>query len=112
VGPPVDRLYQILHEGLHENILFIKFEDLCIDPNKEMSRIYDYLELDYFQHNFNNIEQYTHEDDKIYGVFGDHIIRNKLEPVIEDYEEILGETGCKLITDSYAWFYDVFEYKV
>jgi sulfotransferase len=112
VGPSVDRLYQILHEGLHENILFIKFEDLCIDPNKEMSRIYDYLELDYFQHNFNNIEQYTHEDDKIYGVFGDHIIRNKLEPVIEDYEEILGETGCKLITDSYAWFYDVFEYKV
>lgn len=112
IGPAVDRLYQVLLEGLHENILFIRYEDLCKNPNEQMARIYDYLELPYYQHDFDNIEQFTHEDDKVYGVFGDHVIKNKLEKVDEDFYDILGETGCELITKSYRWFYEAFEYEV
>jgi hypothetical protein len=45
-------------------------------------------------------------------VFGDHTIRNKLGKLEENYEDILGETGCQIITSNYKWFYDVFEYKI
>lgn len=112
IAPSMDRLYQVILEGLHEKILFVRFEDLCREPNEQMARIYDYLELPYYQHDFDNIEQFTQEDDKVYGVFGDHIIKNKLEVVEEDFFDVLGETGCEIITNNYRWFYDAFEYKI
>ena len=77
-----------------------------------MERIYEYLELPFYEHDFDNVEQITHEDDKVFGVFGDHKIRQKVSPVEEDFREILGPSGCKLLTDNYAWFYDAFEYKI
>jgi sulfotransferase len=112
IAPALDRLYQVLLEGIHEKVLFVRFEDLCRQPNEQMARIYEYLELPYFQHDFDNIEQFTHEDDKVYGVFGDHIIKNKLEVVEEDFFEILGDSGCEIITSNYRWFYDAFEYPI
>ena len=55
---------------MHQHILFIKFEELCIDPDAQLRRIYEYLELPYYKHDFDNIPQYTKEDDKWYGIFG------------------------------------------
>ncbi len=112
IAPSLDRLYQVLLEGLHEKILFIRYEDLCKNPDEQMEKIYEYLELPFFQHDFEFIEQFTQEDDKIYGVFGDHVIKNNLEAVEEDFFDILGETGCEIITNNYRWFYDAFEYKI
>lgn len=112
IAPALDRLYQVLLEGTHENILFIRFEDLCKNPKLELKRIYEYLELPEYKHDFNHIEQFTHEDDSVYGVFGDHVIKNKLEVVQDDFFDILGESACKLITDNYQWFYETFEYKI
>ena len=112
IGASVDRLYQVLIQGLHKNILFIKFEDLCKQPDTELAKIYEYLGLKQFKHDFNNIKQITHEDDKQFGIFGDHKIRQKLAPVKEDWEEILGANGCKMITDGYQWFYNDFGYKI
>ena len=112
IGPSMDRLYQILLEGLHKFILFIKFEDLCKEPETQLQRIYEYLEIPYFKHDFQNIEQFTKEDDKWYGIFGDHMIRQELKPVKDDFHEVLGETGCKLIEDAYPWFFNDFGYKI
>jgi len=112
VGPTMDRIYQTILEGTHQHILFIKYEDLIANPKSQLERIYEYLELPYFEHNFKKIDQITHEDDKIYGVFGDHVIRPKIEKLKEDYLEILGENGCNLITENYKWFYEAFDYKI
>jgi sulfotransferase len=112
VGPTMDRIYQTILEGTHQYILFIKYEDLIANPKSQLERIYEYLELPYFEHNFKKIDQITHEDDKIYGVFGDHVIRPKIEKLKEDYLEILGENGCNLITENYKWFYEAFDYKI
>ena len=108
----MDRLYQILVQGLHKNILFIKFEELCSDPDTQLKRIYEYLELPYYQHDFNNIQQLTYEDDKWYGIFGDHVIRQELKPVKPDWEEVLGPNACKLLEQHYAWFFNDFEYQI
>jgi sulfotransferase len=112
IGPSMDRLYQVLVDGTHQNILFIKFEELCLNPEKEMRRVYDYLELPYFEHDFNNVQQVTHEDDRWFGIFGDHIIRGKVEPVKDDFREVLGPNACKIIEDSYKWFFNDLMYKI
>ena len=61
------------HLKQHEKVLFIKFEDLCINPKKELKRIYSYLGLKEFQHDFDNVEQLTVEDDRVHGVFGSKV---------------------------------------
>lgn len=112
IGPAMDRLYEVLVQGIHKHILFIRFEDLCLDPENQLRSIYEYLELPYFKHDFKNIQQYTYEDDKWYGVFGDHTIRNELKPVQDDFREVLGLKACKLIEESYSWFFNDFGYKL
>lgn len=110
VGLAMERLYQILREGIGQKMLFVKFEDLCRDPNKEMKRIYNYLEVPFFQHDFDNIEQITQEDDAVYGIYGDHVIKPKLTIQKNDYVDVLGLGASNWIKNNYQWFYDEFKY--
>lgn len=110
VGLAIERLFQIFKEGINKKMLFIRYEDLASNPEKEMNRVYAYLGVPYFSHDFNNIEQITKEDDAVYGIYGDHKIRKKLEPLPNDYREILGAQACNWIKSNYAWFYDEFKY--
>lgn len=110
VGLAIERLYQIFREGINKKILFVRFEDLCRQPDIEMKRIYNYLEVPYYQHDFNNIQQITQEDDTVYGVYGNHTIKPKLEVLKNDYNEILGINASNWIRQNFSWFYDEFKY--
>jgi sulfotransferase len=110
VGMAFQRLYQIIKEGNDKNMLFVKYEKLMDDPTKEMNRIYDYLEVNRFTHDFNNITQITQEDDSVYGVYGDHVIKPKLTPVKPDWNDVLGTNVSTWVKNNYSWFYDYFGY--
>jgi len=112
IGPSLEWIYESLHQGFQQHILFLRYEDLVSDPQSQMNIIYDYLKLDRFNHDFNNIRQLTYENDEIHGIFGDHKIKPKLEPLIEDWEDILGLNNCDLIINHYKWFYEAFGYNV
>ena len=47
---------------------------------------YSQIEL----HDFNNVQQYTKENDAEHGFTDLHTIRPKIQPVIDDSKEILG----------------------
>ena len=111
VGLAIERLGEIIRTGTDKHILFVKYEDLCMYPDTEMTRIYKHLDIPYFQHDFDNIEQVTKEDDEVYGVFGDHLIRQKLEPMQSQAKKILGADVCDWVYNNYKWFYDRFGYK-
>ena len=91
-------------------MLFVKFEHLTSNPQLELNRIYNYLGVESYAHDFSNVQQITVEDDSVYGQFGDHKIKNKVELPIEDYNEILGHQLANNIKQSYQWFYDYFNY--
>lgn len=112
IGTALDRLYQVILQGTHQHILFVKFEDLCKTPEQEMRRVYAYLDIPYYEHDFDNVEQVTFEDDKWHGIFGDHIIRKKVEPVKEDFKQVLGTNACRIIEENYRWFFNDFKYKI
>ena len=110
VGPALEWLYDSIQQGYDKNVLFIRFEDFTRNPEAEMKRVYNYLELPYFQHDFNNVEQLTYENDVIHGIFGNHQIKSKIEPLVEDYVDVLGYHNCDKIKQHYAWFYQKFNY--
>ena len=116
VNPPIgialERLYQIIMEGLDKNILFIRFEDLTLYPQNELDKIYDFFQIDRFKHDFKNVEQLTKEDDTVFGIFGDHVIRKEVKPVARDYDSILGQELSLNIVKSYSWFYNYFNYSI
>jgi sulfotransferase len=111
VGLAIERLTEIIRLKTDVHMLFVKYEELCMYPEREMTKIYSYLELPYFEHDFDNIEQITKEDDEVYGAFGDHAIRQKLEPLQSQAKTILGQDVCDWIYNNYNWFYKYFGYK-
>jgi len=111
VGMAIERLSEIIRMGIDRKMLFVKFEDLCLYPELIMKKVYEYLKLPYFQHDFDNIEQVTKEDDEVYGMFGDHKIRKKLEPVHSKSKELLGKDVNEWIYNNYKWYFDQFQYK-
>ena len=111
VGLAIERLQEIMRQGLDKNMLFVKFEDLCLYPETELNRIYQFLELPHYTHDFDNIEQITVEDDEVYGVFGDHTIKQKLELPHSQAKKVLGTDVTNWIWDNYQWFFNRFNYK-
>ena len=75
----------------------------------QLERFYSYIGLPSFVgHDFNHVEQITVEDDEVYGVFGDHQIRGKVEPHTSQAIEIFGPGLCDWIRQRYGWFYEKF----
>jgi len=110
VGLAIERLSEIFRMGIDSKMLFIRFEDLCLYPESTIIKIYEYLAIPHYNHDFDNIEQVTKEDDEIYGAFGDHIIRTKLEPVRSKAKELLGKDVTDWIWNNYEWFFKQFKY--
>jgi sulfotransferase len=110
IGPSVEWLNEVIHQGLDKKILFIRFEDLTTKPEAELKKIYDYLEIPFYSHNFNNIEQLTQENDVIHGMFGNHTIQPTLKPLVDDFIEVLGEEECERLENHYNWYFKKFNY--
>ena len=114
-GPPIglalERLQQTILEGINKDVLYIRAEDLTSNPQQEMDKIYSYLGMQSYEHDFNNVEQSIKEDDSVYGLTNDlHTIRTKVEPLKEDYNEILGKQICDWIDGKFAWYQQGFGY--
>jgi len=107
----IDVLYDTIMRQLAKNCLFIKFENFTVNPEREMKRIYEYFELPYFKHDFENIDQKTFEDDNYHIPFGDHEIRSDVRPVPNDYISVLGKQNCDNIYNRFSWFYKTFNYE-
>lgn len=72
-----------------KNFLFLEFQDFVNDPNLQIKRIYDFLELEHFSHDINFVKNKFHENDSIYGLNGMHDVRLKVSPSNTKPEEIL-----------------------
>lgn len=112
IGRAVERIHEMVRQGYDNKILFVKSEDLTLHPEVTMGRVYEYLELPYFAHDFDNIEQKTQEDDAVYGLSADlHKIRAKLEPNASEAHKILGKDIREWLYNTFRWYYDMFRYE-
>jgi sulfotransferase len=111
VGISLDRLKDMIQQGIDKKVLFIRYEDLMENPEIEIKRFYDYIGQPYYaNHDFVNITQHTHENDAIYGIYGDHKLRPKFERKPDDFYDVLGYELSQSVKNTYGWFYKYFGY--
>jgi sulfotransferase len=110
VGLAIERLIEIHQRGWSKKMLFIRFEDLTTQPKAALSKVYAYLELPEFNHDFNNVSQITQEDDEIFGIPGLHDIRPVVTPQKIDFKQILGDDVVQHVYRKYAWYFKLFNY--
>jgi sulfotransferase len=63
-----------------------------------------------YKHDFDDVQQVTQEDDAVYGIYGDHAIRTKVEPVPSQAKGILGKDVTDWIWTNFKWYNDYFRY--
>jgi len=82
-------------------IHMVEYNDIINYPNETFSKIYEFLGIEKFKHNFSDIENTCKEEKDIaWGIENLHEIRNKLQKTSTPPEEILG----KELTEYYRQF--------
>jgi sulfotransferase len=72
--------------------LFIQYQELVEEPQKVIEKIYEFCGWEAFEHSFERINVKYHENDAIYQLAGQHVIREKigiLENLVELSQEVL-----------------------
>ena len=112
IGRAVERILEMIRLEQDTKVLFVKYEDLCLSPELEMKRIYEYLGVEQYRHDFENIKQITKEDDDVYGLTSDlHQIRTQLSMQQLDYKQVLGQDICNWLYQNYTWYFEKFNYR-
>ena len=111
LGHSLDQLREVMEMNITNKLIFIRAEDLSSRPQEIMSELYDVIGVKEYKHDFDNVEQTTHENDIIHKLADDlHTIRNKVEPLKEDYLEIIGQEMSDSINKEYSWYQQFFGY--
>jgi hypothetical protein len=88
------RSYEIMKAGYKEypdNFLFIEYDDLVCDPQFQLNRIAEFVGLDPFVHDFDNIED-SKEIDEAWGIEDLHKVRPKVSKSVYSARNLLGDT--------------------
>ena len=82
-----------------EMAVFIKYDDLVIDPEKELRKVYTFLNLPYYQHQFTNLNQIivngVQYNDSIHGENMHTIRTEKIMKVENEYKDMIPERFVK-----------------
>ena len=77
-------------EGHSDKFLFVDYNDLVNDPQRELNKIYTFLGEESFEHSFNGLSNQHREDDiTTYGLGDMHEVHSKLEKTSSDPSEVL-----------------------
>lgn len=87
------------------NILITRYEDLIETPESFMKTLYEFLEMPYFEHNFDNIEQTNNYNDNPFVPYGDHRISNKLLKTVDDNWDYVRPDLLERLKVGYSWYF-------
>jgi len=103
VGIAYNKIRDALSRGFADRMLFVEFEYLTSAPEETMKQIYNFLEEDYYKHDFNHVIQTTSENDDIHGIPGLHTIRPVVKPVISNAADVLGKSVIGKYSNAEFW---------
>ena len=59
---------------------FVRYEDLVLKPKESIDKIYNFLEIPKFEHNFNKLEwEQMPNEENVYGMSNQHLVHPKLQ---------------------------------
>jgi sulfotransferase len=105
VGRPYVSLMDTFQRGLGDRILIFPYEEWTAKPEMWFKRLYEFIGEEYYEHDFNNIEQNIRENDAGYG-WGEnlHELRvGKLEYLPSDARKVLGLQWPQKLHNTEFW---------
>lgn len=81
-GQCLVQLRELSYKKQLDRLIFVPYNDLLTYPHDVLDHIYDQLELEKFQHDFNNIKQVINEHDMFHG-FAPHSLHKIKEGCLE-----------------------------
>lgn len=82
---------------------FIEYDDLINDTAAEIEKIYTFLDIPPFEHNFDNIKNVTPEKDETYGLQAMHHVRKTISKSTTDAQSILSEYAYNKYSNLEFW---------
>ena len=96
LGASYNMVKDATKRGFKDRIHFVEFEKLTVSPKTTMRQVYEFLDEEPFEHDFNNVIQYTQEDDVWHGYKDLHTIRPKVEAMEPQWPHIIGKDVADL----------------
>jgi sulfotransferase len=93
VGLAYNRIKDAITRGYRDRLHFVRFEELTRQPRQTLQQVYAFLSEEWFEHDFEHVEQVTWEDDRVHGFPGLHQIRSKVEPLPPQWPAVLGSAA-------------------
>jgi sulfotransferase len=91
VGGTFNSIQDAFYRGHKDKFFFVDYNALTQTPATIIKQVYSFLDKPYFDHDFNDVQQYTQENDAEHGFTDLHTIRPKIQPQRDDAREILGQ---------------------
>jgi hypothetical protein len=103
--PHLPKFFEIYKEA-PEDFYILKYETFTKTPELEIKNLYKFLNYDYFQHDFENLNHQIKEFDSAYWSYVDHTVGQKIAYKEPDYS-IFGKHNQEIIDDNLE-FYKLF----
>lgn len=101
------QLYAIRESLFSDNKKFlylIEYDDLVCDTENEIKKIYDFLEIDAFNHNYDYINySASSRDIEYFGISNLHKVRQKIEKTSKDPRKVLSKSVIKKYSNREFW---------
>lgn len=105
IKTPLIGIHRIIQEKDIENFYFIKYEDFITNPKKELKNIYHFLNIQYYEHDFENIE-ISYKTPISHIPYGNAVKFKKIEQL--NKKNLLNKESIRYIETNFKWFYDFF----
>lgn len=104
IGQSYNSIKQCLVEGKQKYLHFVEYEDLMSNPESTLNKIYDFLEEEKYEHDYNNLVNINRENDSLtYGFEDMHKVRPRLGKTSEPPENILSQLVLERCKGSEFW---------
>lgn len=70
-------------------LLMVEYDDLVNTPEETMRRIYNFLEVDYYHHDFNNVQNNHRESEDQWNLKDMHYVRDRVKKTSKNPEDVL-----------------------
>ena len=72
-----------------KHLLMVEYNDIVNTPQETMDRIYNFLEIDGYKHDFNNVKNNHRESENQWNLKDMHYVRNKVQKISKKPEDVL-----------------------
>jgi sulfotransferase len=81
----------------------ITYDDITDKKEETIKKLYEFLEIPFYDHDFNNIINKHPEDDNIFGLDGFHSVRKKVGKISKPVNEVLSDYIIKKYGNENVW---------